>query len=170
MKKRPRIYYSAKQRALIWERWRKGETLHQIARLFDRYHSSIQRIVAESGGIRPTERRRSRAASTLIEREEISRGVVSARGNPSDRGDASAAHRLRSAREIRRNEGAQGYRAGQADSGGVGPSKLVPGPGHQKVLSIPGAVHMVPHWRRLLRTDERRHNGSRLRAGRFRLS
>ena len=59
MKKRPRIYYSARQRALIWERWRKGETLHQIARLFDRYHSSIQRIVAESGGIRPIERRRS---------------------------------------------------------------------------------------------------------------
>ena len=42
MKKRPRIYYSARQRALIWERWRKGETLHQIARLFDRYHSSIK--------------------------------------------------------------------------------------------------------------------------------
>jgi IS30 family transposase len=76
MKKRPRIYYSASQRALIWERWRKGETLHQIARLFDRYHSSIQRIVAESGGIRPTDRRRSRLALTLIEREEISRGVV----------------------------------------------------------------------------------------------
>ena len=64
------------QRALIWERWRKGETLHQIARLFDRHHSSVQRIVAESGGIRPTERRRSRSALTLIEREEISRGVV----------------------------------------------------------------------------------------------
>jgi hypothetical protein len=39
MKQRPRIYYSASQRALIWERWRKGETLHQIAGLFDRYHS-----------------------------------------------------------------------------------------------------------------------------------
>ena len=76
MKKRPRIYYSARQRALIWERWRKGETLHQIARLFDRYHS-IQGILAESGGIRPTERRRSKSSLTLIEREEISRGVVS---------------------------------------------------------------------------------------------
>jgi len=77
MKRRPRIYYSARQRALIWERWRKGETLHQIARLFDRYHSSIQGILAESGGIRPTERRRSKSSLTLIEREEISRGVVS---------------------------------------------------------------------------------------------
>jgi hypothetical protein len=35
MKRRPRIYYSASQRALIWERWRKGETIHQIASLFD---------------------------------------------------------------------------------------------------------------------------------------
>ena len=52
MKRRPRIYYSASQRALIWERWQKGETLHQIAGRFDRHHSSIQRIVAESGGIR----------------------------------------------------------------------------------------------------------------------
>ena len=77
MKKRPRIYYSASQRTLIWERWRKGETLHQIARLFDRYHSSIQGILAESGGIRPTERRRSKTSLTLIKREEISRVVGS---------------------------------------------------------------------------------------------
>ena len=104
MKKRPRIYYSADQRALIWERWRKGETLHQIARLFDRYHSSIQRIVAESGGIRPTERRRSRLALTLIEREEISRGVVAGK---SIRVIAATLGREPStiSREIRRNDG-----------------------------------------------------------------
>ena len=76
MKQRPRIYYSATQRTLIWDRWQKGETLHQIAGLFDRYHSSIQRIVAETGGIRPAERRRSKLALTLSEREEISRAVV----------------------------------------------------------------------------------------------
>ena len=77
MKRRRRqYYYSASERTLIWERWRRGETLHQIARLFDRYHSSIQGIVAETGGIRPPERRRSKLALTLTEREEISRGVV----------------------------------------------------------------------------------------------
>src|SRR4029434_74493 len=76
MKRRPRIYYSASQRALIWDRWRKGETLHQIARLFDRYHSSIHRIVSESGGIRPTERHRSKNALTLIESALITRGDV----------------------------------------------------------------------------------------------
>ena len=114
MKRRPRIFYSASQRALIWERWRKGETLHQIARLFDRYHSSIQRIVAESGGIRPTQRRRSRSALTLIEREEISRGVVAGK---SMRAIAARLGRAPStiSREIRRNDGPQGYRASQAE-------------------------------------------------------
>ena len=62
MKRRPRIHYSASQRALIWERWQKGETLHQIARSFDRYHSSIRSIVAETGGIRPAEHHRRSAA------------------------------------------------------------------------------------------------------------
>ena len=114
MKRRPRIYYSASQRALMWERWRKGDTLHQIARLFDRYHSSIQGILAESGGIRPTERHRSRSALTLIEREEISRGIVEGR---SIRAIAAALGRAPStiSREIRRNDGPQGYRASQAD-------------------------------------------------------
>ena len=114
MKQRPRIYYSATQRALIWERWRKGETLHQIARLFDRGHSSIQRIVAESGGMRPTERRRSRLALSLIERDEIARSVVAGK---SIRMIAATLGRAPStiSREIRRNDGPQGYRASQAE-------------------------------------------------------
>jgi IS30 family transposase len=114
MKRRPRIYYSASQRAQIWERWRKGETLHKIAKSFDRYHSSIQRIVAESGGIRPAERRRSRLALTLAEREEISRGTVEGR---SVRAIAIVLGRAPStiSREIRRNGGPQGYRASRAD-------------------------------------------------------
>jgi len=79
MKQRPRIYYSESQKALMWERWRKGDSLQQIAQLFDRNHSSIQRILAETGGIQPTPRRRSRLALTLAEREEISRGLVAGR-------------------------------------------------------------------------------------------
>ena len=57
MKQRPRIYYTESQKALMWERWRKGEPLHQIAQSCDRNHSSIQRILAETGGIRPAQRR-----------------------------------------------------------------------------------------------------------------
>ncbi|MBB5463844.1 hypothetical protein HDG33_007525, partial [Paraburkholderia sp. Cpub6] len=42
MKPRRRIYYSEEQKALMWERWRKGESLQKIAQLFDRNHSSVQ--------------------------------------------------------------------------------------------------------------------------------
>src|SRR5450631_4246983 len=76
MKQRPRIYYTEGQKALMWERWQKGESLQQIAQLLDRNHSSIQRILAETGGIRPAQRSRSRLALTLAEREAISRAVV----------------------------------------------------------------------------------------------
>ncbi len=60
MKQRPRIYYTESQKAVMWERWRNGESLQQIAELFDRNHSSIQRILAETGGIRPAQRRRQK--------------------------------------------------------------------------------------------------------------
>ena len=48
MKPRPRIYYSDTQKALMWERWKQGWTLHKIGKLFDRAHLSIHRIVAET--------------------------------------------------------------------------------------------------------------------------
>jgi hypothetical protein len=51
MKQRRRIYYSETQKALMWERWRKGKSLQMIAQLFDRNHSSVQGILAETGGI-----------------------------------------------------------------------------------------------------------------------
>ncbi|MBS1191927.1 MAG: transposase, family [Rhodocyclaceae bacterium] len=60
MKYRPRIYYSESQKALMWKRWRKRNSLLQIAQLFDRNHSSIQRILAETGGIQPRPRCRAR--------------------------------------------------------------------------------------------------------------
>lgn len=114
MKQRRRIYYTESQKALMWERWRKGETFHQIAQLFDRGHSSIQRILAETGGIQPVQRHRSRLALTLAEREEISRAVVAGH---SLRCIAARLGRAPStiSREVRRNGGSQVYRANQAD-------------------------------------------------------
>lgn len=76
MKRRPRIYYTEEQKALMWDRWKNGESLESIARLFDRHHPSIERILREHGGIRPPERRRSPWALTLAKREEISRGIA----------------------------------------------------------------------------------------------
>jgi IS30 family transposase len=114
MKQRPRIYYTETQKALMWERWKKGESLHQIAALFDRNHSSIQRILAESGGIRPAQRQRSRLALSLAEREEISRSLAA--GHPIRR-IAQLLGRAPSttSREISRNGGQTSYRANCAD-------------------------------------------------------
>ena len=114
MRRRPRTKYTDTQKALMWERWKKGETLHQIARLFDRPHTSIWQILAESGGIRPPERRRSKLALTLAEREEVSRALVA---GESMRTVAARLARAPStiSREIARNGGAACYRAAQAD-------------------------------------------------------
>jgi IS30 family transposase len=71
-----RIYYTAADKALMWDRWQQGESLHEIARHFGRSHASIRGILARTGGIRPRQRCRSRLALTLAEREEISRGVA----------------------------------------------------------------------------------------------
>ena len=60
----------------MWNRWKKGDSMHTIARLFDRGHSSVQRILGETGGIRPPQRKRSSLALTPAEREEISRGLA----------------------------------------------------------------------------------------------
>ena len=111
---RPRIYYSAEQRAEIWDRWKRGESMHEIGRAFDRGHSSIQKILMATGGIRPAVRKRSRLALSLAEREEISRGLVAGFSL------RIIADRLKRApstisREITRNGGRRRYRAVKAD-------------------------------------------------------
>jgi IS30 family transposase len=115
MKQRRRIYYSETQKAVMWDRWRRGESLGQFARLFDRGHSSIQRILCETGGIRPPRRLRSSLVLSSREREEISRGVV---GGRSMRTMAASLGRAPStiSREISRNGGRHAYRASAADA------------------------------------------------------
>jgi len=114
MKCRPRIYYTETQKALMWERWKKGESLAKIAQLFDRNHSAVQGILARTGGIRPAPRQRSRLALTLAEREEISRSMMAGQ---SMRTIAKQLGRAPSTicREVRRNGGQEYYRANQAD-------------------------------------------------------
>ena len=75
MKYRRRIYYSAEQRAEIWDRWQRGESMSSIGRRFDRESSSVFSVISPTGGIRPADRKRSSQALSLIEREEISRGL-----------------------------------------------------------------------------------------------
>jgi len=114
MKQRTRIYYSETQKALMWDRWEQGESLHSIARLFDRHHPSIAGILSRTGGIRPPERKCSSRALTLLEREEISRGIAT---QLSMREIASQLGRSPSTvnREISRNGGYHQYRASAAE-------------------------------------------------------
>jgi len=114
MKQRTRIYYTESQRALMWDRWQKGDSLNEIARLFDRHHPSIQRILAETGGIRPAPRKRSCRALSMLEREEISRAIVA---GYSMRSIAESLGRAPStiSREISRNGGLAHYRASSAE-------------------------------------------------------
>lgn len=111
---RDRIHYTETQKALMWERWRRGESLHQIAQLFDRHHSSVQRNLALSVGIPPPQRRRSARVLSLAEREEISRGIAAGH---SIRSIATSLGRAPStvSRELRRNGDRPGYRANRAD-------------------------------------------------------
>ena len=113
MKQRPRIYYTENDKALMWDRWQKGESMHDIARLFDRYHPSIRRILTENGGIRPRQRMRSSLALTLAEREVISRGLaiqLSMREIASQLGRSPSTV----SREIQRNGGYASYRASES--------------------------------------------------------
>ena len=114
MKRKPRIYYTDKQKTLMWDLYKKGESLHTIGKMFDRGHNSVQRILSRSGGIRPAHRVRSSRVLSLEEREEISRGIVSGQSARS-----IARHLNRSpstiSREINRNGGYHQYRATKAD-------------------------------------------------------
>ena len=111
---RTRIKYTAAQKADIWDRWQRGETLTSIGRLFDRPSSSIFNMLSPTGGIRPPPRQRSRLALTAAEREEISRGLarrLSLRTIAAQLGRSPSTI----SRELHRNGGATGYRAVQAD-------------------------------------------------------
>ncbi len=114
MARKPRIHYTETDKALMWDRWQKGESLEKIARLFDRSHGSVAAILCRTGGIRPPRRVRSGRTLSLAEREEISRGVVAGH---SLRSIAALLNRAPStvSREINRNGGRQHYRANVAD-------------------------------------------------------
>jgi len=114
MKYRRRIYYSSEQRAEIWDRWQRGESMSSIGRRFDRQSSSVFSVISPTGGIRPTDRTRNKQALSLKEREEISRGLSIKR---SLRAIARLLGRSPStiSREIRRNGGPVAYRAPASD-------------------------------------------------------
>src|SRR5271169_2584986 len=109
-----RVALSAAQRTELWSRWKAGESLHTIGRAFDRPHTSIHGFLAHHGGIVPAVRRRAVRALTVVEREDISRGIAS---GSSLRDIAKVLERAAStvSREVARHGGRPEYRAQQAD-------------------------------------------------------
>ena len=111
---RRRIYFTAEQKNEIWDRWQRGESMSSIGRGFERQSSSIYPLLSRTGGIRPPARKRSRLSLTLVEREEISRGLES---RLSLRSIARQLRRSAStiSREVKRNGGTAHYRAVRSD-------------------------------------------------------
>ena len=110
-----RIWFTAAQKAELWERWKNGQSAAAISRALERKNKTgVERIVVLHGGIGPAPRRRALAALRFEEREEISRGIAVGR---SIRQIAQGLGRAPStvSREIRRNGGSQAYRANRAD-------------------------------------------------------
>ena len=111
-----RKWFTAKQRTELWERWRQGQCVADIARGLERRNKSgVYRVLALTGGIRPASRRRSTVTLTLEEREEISRGIAV---GTSIRAIAAKLGRAPStvSREVNRNGGRAAYRASDADA------------------------------------------------------
>jgi hypothetical protein len=115
MKYRRRIFFTDKQKSEIWDRRQRGESMSSIGRVFDRGSSSIFPLLERTGGIRPPDRIRSRLSLTLVDREEISRGL---RAQMSLRSIARTLKRPAStiSREVRRNGGHEDYRAASSDA------------------------------------------------------
>jgi IS30 family transposase len=109
-----RRLYSPEERRELWGRWKRGESITDIGRSLDRAAGTIHSTISAHGGVAPRERRRSRLALTLREREEISRGVAA---GESARRIASRLGRSPSTvtRELARHGGRRRYRAAVAD-------------------------------------------------------
>jgi IS30 family transposase len=105
---------SAIEKREVWDRWKAGQSLHEIGRSFGKEHSCIRSVLLPRGGIRPAARRRSRLALTLAEREDISRGIAS---GSSIREIARRMNRAVStvSRDVVRPGGRPAYRAHDAD-------------------------------------------------------
>jgi IS30 family transposase len=106
--------WEPQQRRELWERWKAGESVVEIARTLSRWPMSVYGHLRRHGGIAPLVRRRAVRALTREEREEISRALAA---GESLRSVARVLHRAPStiSREVRRHHGLSGYRACEAD-------------------------------------------------------
>lgn len=107
--------FTAKEKAFVFDLWKRGTGFSDIARILDSKPGTIFTMLRDTGGIKPSERRRAVAHLTLSEREEIRAGL-SAR--MSIRAIARSLNRSPStiSREVQRNRGRRGYKAVDANN------------------------------------------------------
>jgi IS30 family transposase len=102
------------EKSEIYDRRCQGESMSAIARHLGRGLETIRRYVLLTGGVRPRPRTRSRRELSVMEREEISRGLAA------QHSCRAIARRIRRApssvsREVARNGERVGYRATEAE-------------------------------------------------------
>ena len=102
-------------KAAIWDRWKRGESLSEIGRAIGRIPGAVFHVVRARGGVPPAPRCRSSQALTVGEREEISRGLAT---GVSFRQIGARLGRPTStvSREVGRHGGRRWYRAAVADA------------------------------------------------------
>ena len=102
------------ERVEVWDRRQAGELNRSIGRSLGRTGASIRALIESTGGVRPAARKRCAQHLTLVEREEISRGLAT------NESLCEIAQRLGRAPstvswEVARNGGRDTYRAHRAD-------------------------------------------------------
>jgi IS30 family transposase len=98
----------------LWRRYKDGESILSIAHALGRRDSSVHKILQRTGGIAPAERCRSARVLSLVEREEVSRGLAA---GYTFRSIARTLNRATStvSQEVSRHGGRELYRAAEAD-------------------------------------------------------
>ena len=110
---RRRIFTSA-DCGELWRRYKAGESILGIGRALGRGPSAVHRVLQCTGGIAPAERCRSSRVLSLVEREEVSRGIAA---GATIRAIARSLNRAPStvSQEVSRHGGRELYRAAEAD-------------------------------------------------------
>lgn len=113
-RRRKRRLFTEAEISIVWQRWRAGASLDDIARELTRSIAGVY-FVVRRGGLAAAARHRAAVTLSVVEREEISRGLA---GGQSLRRIALSLGRAPStiSREIRRHGGPQHYRASTADA------------------------------------------------------
>ena len=109
------VGFSVEQQNLLWVMWRRGDSIREMERTLGETLPRIRRFLRQSGGIPPVPRQRRAGHLTLVEREEISRGIAAGLTARSIAGRIGRPPSTVS-REIVRNGGRDAYRALAADA------------------------------------------------------